>query len=70
MHIKFAGVERAPSWESLEKLICDMLATEGRLTKIERLDGRCDYRAPGDYELTFRPEGEADIVEIGLSVNP
>jgi len=70
MNIRIVGVKYAPRWEALQSLICQMTATKGRLTRIARLDRSCDYRAPGDYELEFQPEGKADLVVVGLSIEP
>lgn len=39
----------------------------GQLTRIRRPDQTCNYRAPGDYELTYVPvHGDAIDVRLNL----
>lgn len=67
--IKISGVAQAPMWETLQALIVEALNKEGRMTRIARPDGLCDYRAHGVYHVTFVPE-VGDEVEVILEVLP
>jgi ABC-type ATPase with predicted acetyltransferase domain len=51
--IKLTGCKQTPKWETLQQTIREMTKTEGQLTRIARMDGKCDYRATGIYKLTF-----------------
>lgn len=62
MVIKITHAKQAPKWETLERIISEMIDYDGVLTRIFRPDLGGDYRAPGSYELTFRtPEKEYPI---------
>lgn len=68
MTITLTGAVRAPHWKTLQKAIVQALDTDGRLTRISRNDGRCDYTAKGAYTLTFTPRDYGDEVIIKLVV--
>jgi hypothetical protein len=62
----------APKWESLEKVIREATnEPEGRLVKIDRADGRCNYSKPGLYHLRFEQSNNTllpirlEIVAVG-----
>lgn len=41
-------------WPAIEQAIGALCGeTDGKLTRINRPDGQCDYRAHGEYELTY-----------------
>jgi len=55
MEITITQCTNAPKWETLEQIIREVTANQrGRLVKIDREDGRCDYRAPGVYNIGFQ----------------
>lgn len=50
-------------WNHLESAIASLSGHDaGRLTRIARPDGRCDYRSDGEYDLVFTPESGDDVV--------
>lgn len=61
-----------PRWDTLQTAIIEMIGYPGDLVRIARKDGKCDYRAPGDYTLGFRIRGktrpEEETVTIDFSV--
>ena len=66
MKITIEGVNRTPSWEIIQTMIRETMGRSGTLLMgIRRIDGRCDYRAPGDYELTL-----SDGSSVSLRVTP
>ena len=68
MTITITGAKHAPSWETLQHLLNQTTGQEyGRLVRIARPDGQCDYSAPGKYELSFRTDNR-DIIPVNLEV--
>jgi hypothetical protein len=72
MEITITHCRYAPKWESLEKVIREATnEPEGRLVKIDRADGRCDYSKPGLYHLRFEQSNQTllpirlEIVAVG-----
>lgn len=68
LHITIVGSSITSSWQTLQQLIRELLNIEGRLTRIHRNDGNCNYHDKGDYTLTFTPNIGDDTI-IFLSVN-
>jgi hypothetical protein len=69
MNITLTGVHGTPTWKGLQRLINEALDTPGRLTRIRRDDGGCNYRTHGAYTLTFTPN-TGDAIEIAYTVAP
>jgi hypothetical protein len=69
MQITINGtIGQGPSWGALDKVLASMLG-DGRLTRIARRDGACNYRhSSGVYDLTFVPD-VGDATDIVLNVN-
>jgi len=69
MRIVISGDEvwKAPAWETLQKLVGEVVAEDGIFTRIDRTDRNCDYRAPGVYEVDYRL-GNGAKVRIELTV--
>jgi len=58
MEIVIKGAQWTPEWETLQSMLIQATgAASGKLTRISREDGKCDYRAPGVYNLTFLKYG-------------
>jgi hypothetical protein len=68
MNIVILGANTAPSWEALQGVISTSLGREGVLTRIQRPDNQCNYRAPGQYICRFTPY-EGDEVTVSLQIN-
>ena len=68
MSIRIDGARFAPHWENFQESIRQSTGRTGKLTRINRQDRGVNYRAPGEYELTFICD-DADEIEIDLSVN-
>jgi len=68
MTITIDNTRIAPSWEALQTVIATALNLDGRLTRIARPDGQCNYRAHGLYHCTFTPD-RGDAVQIMLTVS-
>lgn len=71
MKILIEGVEQTPSWGTLQEVIrTSFFGKEGKLTKIDRVDGQANYRARGAYKLTFQKSvlGVQEEVQIDLEV--
>ena len=65
MKITIEGAKQAPSWEQLQKVVCDCLKSKrGQFVRISRKDGGCDYRGLGEYEVDF-----LNVKEHGFSEN-
>ncbi len=69
MTITINGAKQTGSWTTLETLVSEVTGLDGRFTRIGRPDGSCDYRQPGEYDVTFTPEAGNDV-EIRLIVSP
>ena len=68
MEITITHCRYAPKWESLEQVIREATnEPEGRLVKIDRADGRCNYRNPGLYHLRFEQSNNT-LLPIRLEV--
>lgn len=52
------GSNVAPTWEVIQAMIQSIhnKDCQGRLTRISRLDGGCNYRGIGDYLTEYTPE--------------
>jgi hypothetical protein len=69
MTITITGAAYAPLWETTQAAIVQALGVEdGRLTRISRPDGQCNYRAKGVYVLEFIPLPTGDAVQVQLEV--
>jgi hypothetical protein len=64
MKITITDARHTPKWETLEQAIQEATDTNGQLTRINRKDGGVDYRAPGEYELTYTVKGEETPIEL------
>lgn len=69
MTITITGAKQAPMWETTQRVVREATGQSGKLTRIARTDKVCDYRATGEYELTFIPE-TGDEIPVKLSVTP
>lgn len=69
MRIQITGATIAPTWNTIQRLIRETLNTDtGRLTRIARPDGQCNYRECASYACTFTPEtGDAIAVDIEVT---
>ena len=68
MNITFTNCRHTPKWETLQQAIREATDDEiGVITGIRRIDGNCDYRGPGEYDLTFRTANN-DILPIKLDI--
>ena len=67
MRITITGCEKTPEWETLQNVLRQTTGKKGTLTRIARRDGKCDYRAPGTYDLSFTLVDGNDI-QIELDV--
>jgi hypothetical protein len=68
MKITITDAKRTPSWETLQTVVREVTGSEyGKFIRIARPDGKCDYGAPGVYNVSFRTDGW-DIIEIELTV--
>lgn len=55
MEITISHARYAPTWTTLERLLREVTNQhDGCLTRVARKDNRCDYRAPGVYNLGFQ----------------
>jgi hypothetical protein len=57
------GAKHAPSWETFQLFLRALLDEDpasnlGRITRIRRQDGGCDYRAAGLYDVLFVNKSE------------
>ena len=72
MTIIITGCKKyTPKWETIQQVIRDTTSIDGenngRLTRISRRDGGCNYRLPGKYDLTFIPNvGDAITIELDV----
>jgi hypothetical protein len=65
--LTLAGLSLMPTWVTIQSLVRESLNTEGRLTRIVRPDGGCNYRATGVYHATFTPStGDNRLIRIVL----
>lgn len=53
MRITISNAKYTPRWEDIQHVISSALDTDGVLTRIRRIDGGCNYRAPGRYDLEY-----------------
>lgn len=67
MKIFIQGVRRAPSWETLQTMLSEMLGKDGVIIRIQRRDGGCDYRKLGTYDIDFRTDFEVVTLEMEVS---
>ncbi len=73
MEIVIKGARWTPEWETLQSMLIQATgaAPGSKLTRIARPDGKCDYRAPGVYNLTFLQHDEhggSEEVVVKLTV--
>ncbi len=70
MMIAITGARFTPGWETLQQVIREVVgeeAPDGLLTRIRRVDGQCNYRAPGLYDVEYVPL-RGDVIKIVLDV--
>lgn len=68
MQITIDHCHYTPKWETIQQVIREATnKPNGRLVKIERADGKCDYRQPGTYHLGFE-QNNTTILPITLEV--
>ena len=72
MKITITHCRYTSKWETLQTVIRESLNDEGAtITRIHRLDGGCNYRDPGKYELDVRQSNntilpvELDVLGVG-----
>jgi len=67
MNIIINNAKYTPSWELLQTMVRQTMNDEtATFTRISRVDGGCNYRAPGEYHVDIRCHSE--VVELNLSV--
>lgn len=68
MKITITHCRYTPKWESLQTVIREATNDEkATITRIARKDGKCDYRAPGEYDLDVRQSNQT-ILPVKLTV--
>jgi hypothetical protein len=67
MKLTISGAVVTPKWTTLEKMVATALDRAGRFSRIARRGAGCDYRAPGVYDVTFRPDS-GDAVAVVIEV--
>lgn len=71
MEITIKSAKWTPEWETLQLMLCQMTGKNVKLTRIARVDGGVDYRAPGVYEvnyLQYNDHGGSDHMFCKLTV--
>ena len=62
MEITITHCRYAPKWESLQTVIREATNDHGgRLVKIDREDGGCNYRETGVYHLLFKQNNDTSL---------
>lgn len=68
MEITITHCRYTPRWDSLQTVIREATNdTSATLTRISRVDGGCDYRKPGVYDLDVRRDNQT-ILPVKLTV--
>jgi len=71
MKITIEHCRYAPKWETLNKMLKEVLADpDGRLSKIDRVDGGVDYHATGRYNLEWDDRRSHAVLPITLVCVP
>ncbi len=61
VEMTFRGVNNMPTWLATQAILVEMLGVEGKLTRIARSDNKSNYRALGEYQVTFTPTTGDDV---------
>jgi hypothetical protein len=56
LKITIQGANKGPSWETLGRLVEQVLDRSGKFTRINRDDHGHNYRATGSYTCDFAPD--------------
>jgi hypothetical protein len=68
MRITIDHCRYTPKWETLQQVIREATNDESAsITRINRKDGGCNYRAPGEYDLDVRRDNQT-ILPVHLDV--
>ena len=63
--ITITHAKYTPKWETLQAVLREAIDAQGVITRIARPDRKCNYRAPGKYDVDFRlKDGSVTAVDL------
>lgn len=68
MTITITNCKLAPKWTTINHLVREATGQPGTLVRIARRDNGVDYRALGEYDLSYRIHDSLDVLHVTLSV--